>query len=171
LSRIYSSSESCGATYCDGDPPERIARVKQGWQRKITLDQQLRARSTRELLDLFKAEIRADRYFAAHLFGDLKDPRGVDVLIPLLNDDEVNSVVPWALAEIGDRRAIEPLIGELSRSDPSKRVIAISALEKLKAREALPRLRELLQDDARSSFGSRLSVAEAARRAIAVISS
>jgi hypothetical protein len=47
---------------------------------------------------------------------------------------------------------------------------AISALEKLNARDALPRLQELLQDTRKSNFGNGVSVAEAARRAIAVIS-
>lgn len=28
LSRIYSESDHCGRSYCDGDPPERIARVR-----------------------------------------------------------------------------------------------------------------------------------------------
>jgi HEAT repeat protein len=51
-----------------------------------------------------QAQIRADRYYAAHLLGDLKDPRGVDLLIPLLNDKDVDYIVPWSLAEIGDRR-------------------------------------------------------------------
>jgi len=117
-----------------------------------------------------QAQIRADRYYAAHLLGDLKDPRGVELLIPLLNDEDVDDIVPWSLAEIADRRAIGPLIEQMERDDPSVRVLAISALEKLNAREALPRLRELLQDARRSNFGDRTSVAEAARRAIAVIS-
>ena len=30
LRRIYSESEHCGRTYCDGDVPERIARVREG---------------------------------------------------------------------------------------------------------------------------------------------
>ena len=115
-------------------------------------------------------QIKADRYYAAHLLGDLKDPRGVELLIPLLNDNEVNYIVPWALAEIGDDRAIQPLLDQLQRDDPSARVLAIFALETLKAREALPRLRELLDDTRRSNFAERLSVAEAARHAIAVIS-
>jgi HEAT repeat protein len=116
------------------------------------------------------AQIRADRYYAAHLLGDLKDPRGVELLIPVLNDEDVNYIVPWSLAEIGDRRSIEVLMREMERDDPSRRVLTILALEKLNAREALPRLRELLQDTRRSNFGDRLTVAEAARRAIAVIS-
>lgn len=252
LSRIYSESQHCGRTYCDGDPPERIARLKQGWQRVIASDRELQALSSRELLDRFKgekvfwrqfeigkalaaandrgaiaeleawleqddrhlrgnvafvlarladprgfeaiaamlvdrsmrsagqgipgakwtvqAQIRADRYYAAHLLGDLKEPRGVEWLIPLLHDEDVEDVVPWSLAEIGDRRAIAPLIRQLERDDPSVRVLAIFALEKLNAREALPRLRELLHDTKKSNFGGRTTVAAAAAHAIAVLS-
>jgi HEAT repeat protein len=252
LSRIYSESQHCGRTYCDGDPPGRIGRVREGWLRVIASDTEMQALSARELLDRFRqekvfwrqfdigqalaatndrgaiaeleawlthddrhlrgnaafvlgrlgdsrgfqtiagiladrsarsagqgipggnwtvqAQIRTDRYYAAHLLGDLKDPRGVDLLIPLLNDGDVDHVVPWSLAEIGDRRAIGPLVAQTDRDDPSLRVLAIYALEKLKAREALPRLRQLLEDNRRSNFGDRTPVAEAARRAIAVIS-
>ena len=116
------------------------------------------------------AQIRADRYYAAHLLGDLKDPRGVDLLIPLLNDEDVDYIVPWSLAEIGDRRGIGPLVAQTDRDDPSLRVLAIGALERLKAREALPRPRQLLQDDRKANFGDRTTVADAAKRAIAVIS-
>jgi HEAT repeat protein len=252
VSRIYSESQHCGRTYCDGDPPERIARVREGWLRVIGADQEMQALSVRELLDRFKAEkvfwrqfeigkalataddrgviadlemwltdddrhlrgnvafvlgrlgdprgfdtiaeiladralrsagqgisggtwtvraqIRADRYYAAHLLGDLKDQRGAELLIPLLNDDDVDHVVPWSLAEIGDGRAIEPLIAQLDRDDPSGRVLTISALETLNSREALPRLRALVQDSRRSNLGDRTSVADAAKRAIAAIS-
>ena len=251
LSVIYAESQHCGRTYCDADPPERIGRVRAGWLNVIASDRELRALSSRELLDRFKtekvfwrqleiaraltaaddrgavaelevwlthddrhlrgnaafvlgrlgdprgfdtiaailadrsprsagqgmgskwtvqAQIREDRYYAAHLLGDLKDPRGVDVLIPLLNDEDVKHIVPWSLGEIGDRRGIGPLVAQTDRDDPSLRVLAIGALEQLKAREALPRLRQLLQDDGKSSFGNRLTVADAAKRAIAVIS-
>src|ERR1700732_4823762 len=33
-----------------------------------------------------KAQIATDRYYAAHLLGDLKDPRAVPVLVALLDD-------------------------------------------------------------------------------------
>ncbi len=46
------------------------------------------------------------------------------------------------------------------------RVLAIYALVDLKAAEALPRLRELRADDARSNFDKMVSVAEAAQAAI-----
>lgn len=100
----------------------------------------------------------------------MKDPRGVDLLIPLLNDGDVADIVPWSLAEIGDRRVIGALIGQLSNGNPSLRVLAIYALERLNAREALPRLRELLQQTGKSNFAGATTVGEAARRAIAVIS-
>jgi HEAT repeat protein len=111
-------------------------------------------------------QIAADRYYAAHLLGDLKDPRAVPVLIPLLDDPEVDHIVPWALAEIGDKRAVIPLINALGNKDPSIRVLAIYALETLKAKEALPALRALLHDDTRSTFGNMVQVAEAARAGI-----
>jgi HEAT repeat protein len=252
LSRIYSQSQHCGRSYCDGDPPERIAGVREGWLRVIASDKEMQALSATGLLERFReekvfwrqfeigqalaaandraaiaeleawlthddrhlrgnvafvlgrlgdpagfetiaeiladhsprsagqgipggnwslqAQIRADRYYAAHLLGDLKDPRGVELLVSLLSDQDVDAIVPWSLAEIGDRRAVGPLIGQMKRDDPSVRVLAIFALERLNAREALPALRELLQDTRTSNVGDRTSVAEAARRAIAVIS-
>lgn len=116
------------------------------------------------------AQIRADRYYAAHLLGDLKDPRGIDLLVPLLNAPDLSWIAPWSLGEIGDKRAVAPLIKQLERDDPTPRVLAILALERLNAREALPKLRELLSDDRRANFGQQQSVADAARHAIAVLS-
>jgi HEAT repeat protein len=115
------------------------------------------------------AQIRADRYYAAHLLGDLGDPRAVAILIPLLDDRDVQSVVPWSLTQIGDRRAVPALMSTLDRPDPSMRVLAISALEKLGALEALPTLRGLLKDGRKSNFGETITVAEAARHAIAAL--
>jgi HEAT repeat protein len=116
-----------------------------------------------------QAQIRSDRYYAAHLLGLLKDPRGLDVLIPLLDDEDVSYTVPWSLAEIGDRRAIDPLIAQLDRDEPSARILAIHALEQLKAREAYPTLRALLRDGRRSNVAGLTTVAEGARHAIATI--
>jgi HEAT repeats/PBS lyase HEAT-like repeat len=112
-------------------------------------------------------QIATDRYYAAHLLGDLRDPQAVSILVPLLKDPEVNDIVPWALGEIGDRRAIAPLINALDDDKPSMRVMAIYALETLNARESLPRLIALLDDPRPSNFGAGVSVADAARAAIA----
>lgn len=112
-------------------------------------------------------QIAADRYYAAHLLGDLRDPRAVPVLVPLLKDREVNAIVPWALGQIGDRRAIAPLIDALDDDSPSARVLTIYALEALHAKEALPRLHALLDDHRQSNFGAQVTVADAAKAAIA----
>ena len=114
-----------------------------------------------------RAQIRSDRYYAAHLLGDLRDPRAVPILVPLLKDKEINSIVPWALGQIGHKSAVVPLLEALDEDDPSMRVLAIYALETLNAREALPRLTSLLDDHRKSNFGAQVSVAEAAKAAIA----
>jgi len=116
-------------------------------------------------------QIRQDRYCAAHLLGDLKDPRGVPILVSRLTDPDVNYIVPWSLGQIGDKSAIEPLIQTLSDRHASMRVLAIYALVELKATEALPRLRQLLDDNARPKFGSFESVVEAAQAAITKLES
>jgi len=115
------------------------------------------------------SQIASDRYYAAHLLGDLRDARAVPVLIPLLGDSDVNAIVPWSLGQIGDPQAVPALIGVLDTGSSSTRVSAIYALETLRATDALPHLRSLLTDNARSNFGARVSVAEAARAAIATI--
>ena len=74
-----------------------------------------------------------DRYYAAHLFGDLKDARAVPILIPLLRDKEVSDIVPWSLGQIGDKAAIRPLIEMLDDKDPDMRVESIYALQQLDA--------------------------------------
>jgi HEAT repeat protein len=113
------------------------------------------------------AQIISDRYYAAHLLGDLKDARSVPILIPLLKDREVNWIVPWSLGEIGDRSAVPSLIETLSDHSPDMRVLAIYALEKLGAKQALPQLHLLLNDDEKIHFDGLGTVAEAAREAIA----
>src|SRR6266568_7817397 len=107
-------------------------------------------------------QIREDRYYAVHLLGELRDPRAIPILVPLLKDADINYKVPWALAQIGDKGSIAPLLDVLDDESPSMRVLAIYALETLNAREALPRLILLLDDHRTSNFGSQVSVAAAA---------
>ena len=115
----------------------------------------------------FEQQVASDRYYAAHLLGDLRDSRGVALLVPLLDDPETQSIVPWSLAQIGDRSAIPPLIAALDNDDPSNRVLVIYALEALDAKEAVPRLMTLIDDDRKSRFGALVTVSEAAKAAIA----
>jgi HEAT repeat protein len=122
-------------------------------------------------LPSMRPQIREDRYYAAHLLGDLKDARAIPILAPLLTDPDVNYIVPWSLGQIGDRSAIPPLMASLNDPDPSMRVLAIHALAELKASEALPRLRTLLDDHARSNFDRFESVGDAAQAVIAALQS
>ena len=113
-----------------------------------------------------QAQIANDRYYAAHLFGDLKDSRAVPILIPLLHDPEVNSIIPWSLGNIGDKSAVPYLIQTPDDANPDMRVLAIYALEALKARDALPRLRLLTNDKDRIHFDRAGTVAESAKKAV-----
>jgi hypothetical protein len=101
-----------------------------------------------------------------HRFGDFGAESEVAV-VDAKGTFEINSIVPWALGEIGDKRAIGPLLDVLDDESPALCVLAIYALETLHAREALPRLVSLLNDQRRSNFGAQVSVADAARAAIA----
>jgi hypothetical protein len=112
-------------------------------------------------------QIAADRYYAVHLLGELRDPQAVPILVSLLKDPQVNYKVAWALAQIGDRRAIGPLINALDEDGPSMLVAVIYALEAMNAKEAIPRLTALLSDPRLSNSGAQASVADAARAAIA----
>jgi HEAT repeat protein len=116
-----------------------------------------------------RLQIRDDRYYVVHLFGDLRDSLAVPILVPLLKDRDVNSIVPWSLGEIGNKSAIPPLIETLGDNSPDMRVLPIYALEKLKARDALPQIRALLDDDETIHFDGLGTVAKAARAAIATL--
>jgi HEAT repeat protein len=104
-----------------------------------------------------------------HLFGKLKDRRAVDLLMPLLDNADINYNVAWALGEIRDRRAIPALISALRDPDALVRVSAIDALVKLDATEALPHLQAMLGDKAMPNAGPRVTVAGRARAAIATL--
>jgi HEAT repeat protein len=99
----------------------------------------------------------------------LKDVRAIPILVPLLKDNRIDYKVAWALGEIRDKSAIPSLIEALKNSNSDVRVIAIQSLEHLHAAEALPALHLLLEDNERSHFGAFVTVAEAAKAAIATL--
>jgi HEAT repeat protein len=84
-----------------------------------------------------------------------------------LKDADVNWIVPWSLGEIGDRTAVAPLIETLGDRSPDMRVLSIYALERLKAKEALPRLQLMIGDDEKTHFDGEPTVAAVAKAAIA----
>ena len=114
-----------------------------------------------------RAQIANDRYYAAHLLGDLRNSRAVPILIPLLHDPEVNSIVPWSLGRIGAKSAVPLLIETLRDPSPDLRVLCIYALDTLKAKEAIPQLRLLFNDEGKIHFDGQGTVAAAAKKAVA----
>jgi HEAT repeat protein len=117
-----------------------------------------------------RAQIEADRYYAVHVLGVLRDPRALDVLLPLLRDDEISHKVAWALGEVGDPRAIPALIGSLNNPDALVRSIAIQSLAELRAVQARPYIEALLSDTALPSAGDRIPVGDTARAALKTLS-
>src|SRR5258705_10729735 len=107
-----------------------------------------------------RSRFGADRYYAVHLLGHLKGARTVEILLPLLEDKDINYHVAWALGEAGDVRAVGPLIAVLRDSDALVRISAIQSLEKLGATEALPAIRTLLTDHGLPRAGDQVPVAD-----------
>ncbi len=110
------------------------------------------------------AQIVEDRYYAVHVFGELKDPKAGPILVPLLTDKSINYEVAWALGEIGDRSAIPSLIAATADAKAEVRLNAVDALAKLHAHEALRRLHELLNDN-----DGLMPVSQAAKEATAIL--
>lgn len=94
------------------------------------------------------------------IFGKLHAVNAVDMLIdnllslpdttPSKKDKKIAIKAAWALGEIGDTRAIEPLIKKLIDNNPTETWVlpqVIEAVGKLKAREAIPYLTGFLQSD------------------------
>ena len=111
------------------------------------------------------AQIQSDRYYAVHLLGELRDRRAVDVLIPLLDDPEINYNVAWALGQIGDGLAVPALVRALKDKNALVRSIAIGALVELDAKSALPAIEALEGDETYPNAGKRITVGATAREA------
>lgn len=74
------------------------------------------------------------KFHAAKSLGQLKDKRGSDFILKILEDSEshLRTISAWALGEVGDIKAIEPLSQLLEDEDNSVREAVKEALSKLK---------------------------------------
>lgn len=116
--------------------PTAPSNMSEGWQLRPTA-----------------AQTKSDRYYAVHVLGALRDKGALRTLLPLLRDPDIDYKVAWALGEIGDRSATPNLVQLLEHPDGLYRVIAVNALAKLGAVDAVPALRMLTRDDAVTNEG------------------
>jgi HEAT repeat protein len=128
-----------------------------GWQGREARDRavdEMRAAGTTTVLPALTEKL-ADpdgdtrcRACVAILFADRQ--RGVELVLPLLNDPEpgVQYYACGCLMDFGDERAVEPLVALLrSDPDPGVRVIAADALGRIGSPVALPALQESAGQD------------------------
>lgn len=104
------------------------------------------------LLELLKDTDSNVRKHTATVFGELNDPRGVQPLIDLLNqekDVKVRAEAVASLGNIGDYHAVEPLIGILKNLNEDDRVHfnAALALSDIDGSQAIKMLSDLLKND------------------------
>lgn len=89
-------------------------------------------RALQALIDALEDESASVQDAAAIALGELRDSRAVKPLIAKLKDESIQQVAAWALAMIGDRRAIEPLKEALFEAeDAGMRGMAARALGKI----------------------------------------
>jgi HEAT repeat protein len=71
---------------------------------------------------------RMVRFAAAAALGEIGDARAVEPLVAALQDRTLREVAARALGQIGDARAVEPLLAALQDPEEEVRVAAVSAL-------------------------------------------
>jgi HEAT repeat protein len=84
------------------------------------------------LIAALRDKDRSVRWTAAKALGQLGDPRAVEPLIATLSDRWNIPIVAWALGQLGDTRAVEPLIAVLEHEDDEGvRWAVVEALRRL----------------------------------------
>lgn len=83
---------------------------------------------------------------AVTALGRLKDPRAIKPLIGLSGDEEIKHIIPGALAKIGGKEVISPILDFLRDSQKQVRIEAIIALTNFKGSEIVSGLKEALLD-------------------------
>jgi HEAT repeat protein len=123
---------------------------------------ELRSMNKEYLIDMLKDLLRDDDLYvrdgALRIMMDIDPTRGVDIIIPLLNDPmpEWRWYICGALADYGDARAVVPLTQVLlSDTDSDTRYMATLALEKIGNHLAIPALQHAQQFDQGTDYEGR----------------
>lgn len=98
--------------------------------------------------------------FICEILGEIKDPRSVEALVFLLQDNypEVRAKAAEALGSIRNSEAVAGLTGALADTVWTVQIQAAKALGAIADKEAIPALAVALED---SQYGVRISAAEA----------
>lgn len=104
------------------------------------------------------------------LLIEMKHPGALDLVLKLLESTERSERLTaiQKLGELGDKRAVRHLWGQLSSNDPSIQGETVLALEKLGATEAIPALLDLLTDH--NLYGPRSTLYHAVTDAVQSLS-
>jgi HEAT repeat protein len=91
-------------------------------------------------------QVRADRYFAALLLGELREKDAVPALIAATRDESINYRAAISLGEIGDTGAV-PALHEMTVAFPAERVFAGYGLAALGAPDGFNTLEDVALSD------------------------
>jgi HEAT repeat protein len=91
-------------------------------------------------------QVRQDRYYAAHVLGEMRDKRAVPALVATFGNPDLAYKAAYALSQIGDAAAVAPLRRLMGESGGDTRLAAAHALAKLGAPDGLPVVAGFLGD-------------------------
>jgi HEAT repeat protein len=154
-------------------PAELQAKVKKNWKasyRTLSITGDKFPEAIRPFLEAFKSQddfaeivwrraeplikaLQKGNWQAASGLGKIGEP-AVELLIGFLSDENGNYIAARALGQIGDVRAVEPLIRLLEVEDSSIRSVAARALGSIGDMRAVEPLIRLLKDEEASVRGA-----------------
>jgi cyclophilin family peptidyl-prolyl cis-trans isomerase/HEAT repeat protein len=127
------------------------ARITNWWPVAYAMGRIEDPRAQPALVQMLNGPGKYSAAFAARSLGVLKAPAAVEPLLAIVTAPEASLEVVVsavrALASIGDRRAVPPLVKLASEAaDQNIRLQAVAALGTLRAMEGLPTVQDLLTD-------------------------
>jgi HEAT repeat protein len=134
-------------TSSPGQAEVMLIRFRQARDVKAWAARALGALGTKSALPLLlkSAEDPDDfflRYMSVEVLGAWKAPEAVPVLLRRLGDqfDYARVAALWALAEIGDRSVVDPVLARLYDKEPKVRIQAVRTLARLGGEKIRPQL-------------------------------
>lgn len=99
------------------------------------------------LIEALKCNDVMKRVYAAYALGEIRERKALQPLIEMLNEKRGIVPVIWALGEIGDERAIPHLALLMNDDDPEIRESVVQSISKIGGKEAVEVLIKALADE------------------------